>query len=69
MRLVFFYFLDKVLHQSKKNDLEIFMDLHVLRVTEPKKVIFGMLSVCLSVDTITQNIIELAQPNLVCGII
>ena len=27
------------------------------------------LSVCLSVNTITQKIIELAQPNLVCDLI
>ena len=45
------------------------MDLHVLRLTESKKLIFGMSSVCLSVDTITQEIIELAQPNLVCDLI
>ena len=57
------------------------MDLHVLRVTEFKKVIFGMssvcvsvcvcvcLCVCLSVTTITQKIIGLAQPNLVCDLI
>ena len=55
------------------------MNLHVLRATESKKVIFDMSSVCLSVfvcvcvclsvDTITQKIIELAQPNLVCDLI
>ena len=57
------------------------MNVHVLRVTESKKVILGMssvclsvclsgcLSVCLSVATITQKIIELAQPNLVCNLI
>ena len=49
------------------------MNLHVLRATESKKVSFGMsfvyLSVCLSVGTITQKIIELAQPNLVCDLI
>ena len=59
----------KVLHWSKKTDLEILIDLHVLRATESKKVVFGMLSVCLSVDTITQKIIELAHPNLVCDLI
>ena len=68
-----FYFLDymtyKVLHQSKKTDIEILMDLHVLMATESKKVSFGMSSVCLSVGTITQKIIELAQPNLVCDLI
>ena len=48
------------------------MNVHVLRATESKKGIFGMssvsvcLSVCLSVATITQKIIELAHPNLVC---
>ena len=51
------------------------MNVHVLRATESKKVIFGMSSVCVcvcvcvSVDTITQKIIELAQPNLVCDLI
>ena len=45
------------------------MNLHVLRATESKKVILGMSSVCLSVDTIIQKIIELAQPNLVCDLI
>ena len=61
------------------------MNVHVLRPTESKKVIFGMSSVCLSVSlsvclsvcvcvclsvaTITQKIIELAQPNLVCDLI
>ena len=49
------------------------MDLHVLRATESKKVSFGMSSVCvcvcLSVGMITQKIIELAQPNLVCDLI
>ena len=60
---------------AQKTDLKILMDLLVLKVTESKKVIFGMSSVCLSmclrlsvclfVDTITQKIIELAQPKLV----
>ena len=45
------------------------MDLHVLRATESKKVSFGMSSVCLSVDTITQKTIELAQPYLVYDLI
>ena len=60
------------------------MNVHVLRPTESKKVIFGMSSgvsvclsvcvcvcvcVCLSVATITQKMIELAQPNLVCDLI
>ena len=65
-----FYFLDReVLHWSKKNYLEILMDLHVLRLTESKKSFLAChLSVCLSVDTITQKIIELAQPNLVCDL-
>ena len=69
----------------KKTKIEILMDLHVLRVTESKKVIFDMssvclsvcvclsvsvcLSVCLSVYTITQKIIELSQPNLVFDLI
>ena len=51
----------------QKTDLEILMDLHVLRATESKKVSFGMSSVCLG--TVTQKIIELAQLNLVCGLI
>ena len=54
----------------QKNDLEISMDLHVLRATESKKSNFlacrvcvcvcvcVCLSVCLSVDTITQKIFE-----------
>ena len=45
------------------------MNLHVLSVTESKKVIFGMSSVCLSVYTITQKTIELSHPNLVCDLI
>ena len=49
MILFYFYFLDrtryKVFKQSK-TDLEILMDLHVLMVTEFKKVIFGMSFVC-----------------------
>ena len=67
--------IEKVLHLPKKIDFQILMILHVLRATESKKVIFGMssvcvcLSVCLSVDTITQKIIELAQPNLVFDLI
>ena len=64
-----FYFLDytkyKVFASVQKTDFEISMDLHVLRATESKKVSFGMSSVCLSVGTITQKIIELAQSNLV----
>ena len=57
---------------AQKIDFQILMNVHVLRATESKKVIFGMssvcvcLSVCLSVATITQKIIELAQPNLAC---
>ena len=60
--------LHKVLYWSKKST-KILMDLHALRLTESEKLIFDMsvcLSVCLSVDTITQKIIELAKPNLVC---
>ena len=61
----------------QKINQEILVDLHVLKVTESKKVIFGMSSVCLcvcpsvclSVDTITQKIMEVAQPNLVCNLI
>ena len=67
----------------QKIDLEILINLHVLRATESKKVSFGMssvclpvcllcvccVSVCLSVGTITQKIIEQAQPNLVCDLI
>ena len=49
------------------------MKIHFLRHADFKRIIFGMssvcLSVCLSVDTITQNIIELAQTNLVCDLI
>ena len=44
------------------------MKIHFLRHADLKRIIFG-LSVCLSVDTITQKIIELAQPNLVCDLI
>ena len=52
-----FYFPDReCIALVKKTDLEILMDLHVLGVTESKKVIFGMsvcvcvcLSACLSV--------------------
>ena len=74
----YFYLLDRMKYRGsfasvQKTDLKILMDLHVLRVTESKKVIFGMssvcLSVCLSVYTITLKIIELAQPNLVCDLI
>ena len=66
---------------AQKIDFQILMNLHVLRATESKKAIFGMSSVCLSVcvcvcvcvclsvDTITQKIIELAQPNSVCDLI
>ena len=54
---------------QKKNEIEILMDLHVLSVTESKKVIFGMSSVCVSVYAITQKIIELSQQNLVCDLI
>ena len=39
------------------------MKIHVLRHADYKELIFGMSSVCLSVDTITQKIIELAQPK------
>ena len=52
-----------------KKTTEILMDLHVLRATESKEVSLGMSSVCLSVGMITQKIIELAQPNLVCDLI
>ena len=67
----------------RKIDLQILMKIHILRHADYKELIFGMssvclsvclsvcrsLSVCLSVDTITQKIIELAQPNLVCYLI
>ena len=33
----------------QKTEIEILMDLHVLSITESKKVIFGMSSVCVSV--------------------
>ena len=75
-----FYFLGYTKYResiafAQKIDFQILMNVHVLRPTESKKVIFGMssvsvcLSVCLSVATITQKIIELAQPNLVCHLI
>ena len=74
---VAFYFLDYTKYResiasAQKIDFEILMNLHVLRAIESKKVIFGMsacLPVCLSVDTITQKIIVLAQPNWVCDLI
>ena len=47
--------------QKRKGSLERMKDI----VTESKKVIIGMLSVY----TVTQKIIELAQPNLVCDLI
>ena len=71
-----FYFLGYTKYResiafAQKMDFQILMNVHVLRTTESKKVIFGMssvcLSVCLSVATIIQKIIELAQPNLACG--
>ena len=53
-----------------KANLEILMDLHILRASEPKKSFLACrLCVCLSVDIITRKIIELAQPNLVCDLI
>ena len=69
-----FYFLGYTKYResiafAQKIDFQILMNVHVLRATESKKVIFGMSSVCLSVATITQKIIELAQPNLVCDLI
>ena len=69
-----FYFLGYTKYResiafAQKIDFHILINLHVLRATESKKVIFGMSSVCLSVATITQKIIELAQPNLVCDLI
>ena len=55
LRNRFFYFLDSI-KLFQKTDLEILMDLHVLKVTESKNVIFGMssVSVCLSVEPITK---------------
>ena len=73
-----FYFLGYTKYResiafAQKIDFQILMNVHVLRATESKKGIFGMSSVCvcvcLSVATITQKIIELAQPNLVCDLI
>ena len=75
-----FYFLGYTKYResiafAQKIDFHILMNVHVLRATESKKVIFGMSCVCLSVclclsvATITQKIIELAQPNLVCDLI
>ena len=75
-----FYFLGYTKYResiafAQKIDFQILMNVHVLRATESKKVIFGMSSVCLSVclclsvATITQKIIELAQPNLACDLI
>ena len=40
--------IEKVLHWAKK-PTKILMDFHVLKVTESKKVIFGMPSVCVCV--------------------
>ena len=59
---------------AQKFDFQILMNVHVLRATESKKVIFGVsvsvsVCVCVCVDTITQKIIELAQLNLVCDLI
>ena len=66
---------------AQKIDFQILMNVHVLRATESKKRYFWSvclsvslslsvcLSVCLCVATITQKIIELAQPNLVCDLI
>ena len=50
----FFYFLDYTKYRecialAQKTDIEILMDIHVLRATESKKVSFGMSSMCLSV--------------------
>ena len=59
-----FYFLSYTKYResiafAQKIDFQILMNVHVLRATESKKVIFGMssvcLSVCLSVATITKN--------------
>ena len=78
LRNRFFYFLGYTKYResiafAQKIDFQILMNVHVLRATESKKVIFGMssvcLSVCLSVATITQKIIELAQPNFVCDLV
>ena len=75
-RCISFYFLGYTKFResiafAQKIDFQILMNVHVLRATESKKGIFGMSSVCvcLSVATITQKIIELAQPNLVCDLI
>ena len=58
---IIFYNLTSLLVQ--KIDLKILMNLHILRHAGSNKLIFGMSSVCLSVDTITQKTIKLAQPN------
>ena len=57
----YFYYLDYTKYRES-------IAIRVLRHADSKTLIFGM-SVCLSVDTITQKIIELAQPNLVCDLI
>ena len=49
-----FYFLDYTKYREsialiQKINLEILMNLHVLRHADSKKLFFGMLSVCLSV--------------------
>ena len=78
-----FYFLGYTEYREsialvRKIDLEILMKIHFLRHADFKRIILACrlsvcllvcLSVCLSVDTITQKIIELAQPNLVCDLI
>ena len=84
-RYATFYFLDYTKYResiafAQKTDFQILMNLHVLRATESKKSYFWhvvcvsvclsvCVCVCLSVDTITQKLIELAQPNSVCDFI
>ena len=69
-----FYFLGYTEYREsialvRKIEFEILMKIHFLRHADLKRITFGMSSVCLSVDTITLKIIELAQPNLVCDLI
>ena len=74
----FFYFLGytkyKVLHLPKKSTSRFWWMFTFWGPLSPKKLFLVCrlcvcLSVCLSVATITQKIIELAQPNLACDLI
>ena len=68
----YYFFNRESIAMVQKTEIEILMYLHILSVTESKKSHFWhvvCLSVCLSVYTITQKIIELSQQNLVCDLI